>query len=156
MNATKSDTNHMQRLKQRWTAPLIDAGYTALPNAILLRQQALGLDSIDLNIIMQIASYWWSRDKLPFPSKERIAKAIGIDKSTVRKRLAGLEKGNLIRRIHRPGKYGGNDSNAYDLDPLIKAATPYALEMIQEIDAKTAAKMSKLSKKGKPILKAVN
>ena len=155
MNASKPETNHLQRLKQRWTPPLIEAGYTALPNAILLRQQALGLDSIDLNIILQIASYWWSREKLPFPSKQRIAKAIGIDKSTVRKRLAALEHGKLIRRIHRPGAYGGNDSNAYDLDPLIKAATPYALEMIQEINAKAAAKMSKLSKKGKPFLRAV-
>lgn len=153
---TNPDAEHVKRLKARWTAPLIDAGYTVIPNAILLRQQALGLDSVDLNIIAQIASYWWSPDKLPFPSKETIAKAIGVkDKSTVRKRLAALEKANLIHRIERPGRHGGNDSNAYDLNPLIKAATPYALEMIQEIEAKSAAKVAKLSKKGKPLLKAV-
>ncbi|MDA8351245.1 MAG: helix-turn-helix domain-containing protein [Pseudomonadota bacterium] len=155
--ATKPDTDHAKRLKARWSAPLIDAGYTVIPNAILLRQQALGLDSLDLNILLQIASYWWSSEKLPFPSKERIAKAIGIkDKSTVRKRLSALEKGNLIRRITRKNKHGGNDTNVYDLGPLIKAATPYALEMIQEIKAKKEAKVAKLAKKGKPELKAVS
>ena len=151
------ENKHLKRLKARWTGPLIDAGYTVIPNAILLRQQALGLDSVDLNILMQIASYWWSSNEFPFPSKERIAKAIGAkDKSTVRKRLAALEKANLIQRITRPGRHGGNDSNAYDLTPLIKAATPYAHEMIQEVAEKKAAKTAKLAKKGKPVLKAVS
>ncbi len=155
-NTPKPDAPHLKRLKERWTAPLIDAGYTVIPNAILLRQRALGLDSVDLNILLQIASHWWSRDKLPFPSKERIAKAIGVkNKSTVRKRLAALEKGQLIRRVSRPGRHGGNDTNAYDLSPLIKAATPYALEIIQEIKEKTESKVAKLAKKGKPQLKVV-
>jgi hypothetical protein len=156
LKASKTEAEHLKRLKDRWSGPLIDAGYTVIPNAILLRQQALGLDSMDLNIIAQIASYWWSREKLPFPSKGRIAKAIGIkDVSTIRKRLAAMEQGNLIRRIARPGRHGGSDSNAYDLAPLIKAATPFALEMIQDIETRTAAKEAKLSKKGRPILKSV-
>lgn len=149
--------DHTKRLKAPWSAPLIDAGYTVIPNAILLRQQALGLDSRDLNVFLQIASHWWSSEKLPFPSKERIAKAIGIkDKSTVRKRLSALEKGKLIRRVTRKNKHGGSDTNVYDLGPLIMAATPCALEMIQEIKAKKEAKVIKLAKKRKPDLKAVS
>lgn len=34
------------------------AGWTALPNVIFERQRALGLDAIDVNIILHIASYW--------------------------------------------------------------------------------------------------
>jgi hypothetical protein len=51
-NTSKPDAHHLKRLKERWTAPLIDAGYTVIPNAILLRQRALGLDSVDLNILL--------------------------------------------------------------------------------------------------------
>lgn len=145
----------LKKLEQRWTAPLIRAGYTVIPNAILLRQRAIGIDSIDLNIIAQIASYWWSKEKLPYPSKQRIADAIGIDASTVRRRLAALEKAKLVRRIQRPGTHGGNDTNLYDLSPLIAAATPFAAEMIEEIEARKLGKLAKLSKKGKPKLSVV-
>lgn len=155
MDAKNVEGSNLKKLEKRWTAPLIQAGYTVIPNAILLRQQALGLDSLDLNIIAQIASYWWSKEKLPYPSKVRIAKAIGIDPSTVRRRLARLEGGGLISRIPRKSTLGGNDTNEYDLGPLIKAATPYALEMLQEIDSKKKAKLAKLAKKGKPKLSVV-
>ena len=144
-----------KKLEQRWTVPLIRAGYTVIPNAILYRQKALGIDSVDLNIILQIASHWWSPESLPFPSKKRLAAAVNISESAVRKRLAALEKGGLLTRISRPAKHGGNDTNLYDLGPLIKEATPYAQDMLQEIKVKTAAKIAKLSKKGKPQLKVV-
>jgi predicted transcriptional regulator len=144
-----------QVLEKRWTAPLIKAGYTVLPNVIFLRQQALGLDSIDINILLQIVSYWWDPERLPFPSKGTIAKAIAIDVSTVRKRLAALEKGGLIHRVHRKNKFGGNNTNKYDLSPLIKAATPFAEEMLAQKTQHQQAKLAGLAKKGKPLLKAV-
>jgi hypothetical protein len=34
-------------------------------------QQALGLDPLDINIILHIASYWWSESGKPHPSKLR-------------------------------------------------------------------------------------
>lgn len=144
-----------RQLKERWTTPLIEAGYTVVPNAILLRTRALGLDPTDFAIIMHIASYWWSKEKLPFPSKLSLAKGIGVDPSTIRRRIARMEKGGLIKRVARKGKHGGNDSNMYDLSPLIKEATPYAQEIIEEIKERTRNKEARLAKKGKPKLVAV-
>jgi hypothetical protein len=43
-----------QQLKvneKKWTPTLMKAGWTALPNVLFERQQALGLDAIDINII---------------------------------------------------------------------------------------------------------
>ena len=37
------------------------------------KQQALGLDAVDMNIILHLTNYWWTADKLPFPSVETIA-----------------------------------------------------------------------------------
>lgn len=127
---TDAKPNQDQRLEKKWSVPLIKAGYTVIPNAILLRQQALGLDAIDLNILLLIASYWWDSDRPPYPSKMTIAKAMHIHVTTVRRRLAALEKGGLIKRNHRKNKLGGNNTNSYDFGPLIASALPYATEMI--------------------------
>ena len=74
------------------------AGWTLLPNVIFERQQALGLDPMDVNILLHLASYWWTEESKPFPSKTTIAKAIGVDPRSVQRRIARLEKGYLIRR----------------------------------------------------------
>ncbi|WP_453974338.1 hypothetical protein [Bradyrhizobium elkanii] len=65
--------------EKKWTAPLMKAGWTALPNVIFERQRALGLDAIDVNIILHIASYWWTAEGKPFPSKRTIAAAMDVE-----------------------------------------------------------------------------
>lgn len=155
MAKEKPDSTTTRQLKERWGGPLIDAGYTVIPNAILLRMQALGLDALDLAIIAHIASYWWSKEKLPFPSKASLAKGLRVDPSTIRRRIAKLEAGKLIRRVKRKGRHGGNDSNMYDLAPLIKAAEPYAKEMIQERNKSIKDKQERLARRGRPKLTAV-
>ncbi len=44
-----------------------------LPSIILEKQHALGLDAIDVNILLQLARHWWYRDNPPHPSKASIA-----------------------------------------------------------------------------------
>lgn len=141
--------------EKKWSAPLMKAGWTALPNVIFERQRALGLDAIDVNIILHIASYWWTAEGKPFPSKKTIATAMNIDPRTVQRRIAAMEAGNLIRREGRRTSAKGSDTNIYHLDGLIEAAKPYALEKIQERDAKAALRAARAARKGKPKLTVV-
>lgn len=70
MAQTKRDTSekHLRENEKKWTKPLLDAGWTMLPNVIFERQQALGLDAIDINILLHLASYWWKAGDLPVSS----------------------------------------------------------------------------------------
>jgi DNA-binding transcriptional regulator YhcF (GntR family) len=131
------------------------AGWTVLPNVLFERQKALGLDAIDVNIILHIASYWWTQEGKPHPSKKTIATAMGIEPRTVQRRIAALEAAKLIRREERRGSSNITQTNVYHLDGLIEAAKPYALEKIQEREAKAALKAARAARKGKPTLALV-
>jgi hypothetical protein len=111
----------------------MEAGWTVLPSIILEKQDALGLDAIDVNILLQLARQWWYSDNPPFPSKAAMAKCIGVDPSTIRRHIAGMEAAGFIRREKRftDRKFGGQDTNRYYFDGLIQKATPFAEEFIR-------------------------
>jgi hypothetical protein len=132
MPVTKAEQNaRLRRNEEKWSTPLMDAGWTVLPSIILEKQHALGLDAIDVNILLQLARYWWYSDNPPHPSKASIAKCIGIDASTVRRHIARMEHDGFIKREARYNKkFGGQETNTYHFDGLIKASTPHAEEFI--------------------------
>jgi predicted transcriptional regulator len=109
--------------EQKWTKPLMEAGWTLLPNVIIERQRALGIDALDVNILLHLASYWWTPDNKPHPGKKAIATAIGVDARTVQKRIAALEAAGLIRREERRISGQGSKTNVYHFDGLIKRAS---------------------------------
>lgn len=155
---TTAQTKTAQTLKtneQKWTKPLIDAGWTCLPSVIIERQQALGLDAVDINILMHLAVHWWTEDNKPHPSKGTIAAAMGMEPRSVQRRIAKLEADGLIRREERRTGKTGSLTNRYHFDGLIKEATPYALERIEEIASKKAQALARATRKGKPKLSLV-
>ena len=87
--------------EQKWSKTLMDAGWTAFPSVIIERQKALGLDAMDLNILLHLASHWWTRDNKPHPSKKTIAAAMDVTPRTVQRRIATMQKDGLIRREER-------------------------------------------------------
>jgi len=97
MKSTAAQTRitEVRHNEQKWTKPLMDAGWTVLPSVLLDRQQALGLDATDINILAHLATYWWYRDNPPHPAKGRVAAALNIDPSTVRRRIARMESISL-------------------------------------------------------------
>jgi hypothetical protein len=132
MSLRKADNiKSLRRNEKKWTKPLMTAGWTVLPSIILEKQHALGLDAVDVNILLQLAVHWWYSDNPPHPSKSTIATRIGVDPSTVRRHVAQMEKDGLIQRQKRYNPdHGGQGTNFYRFDGLIKAATPYAREAI--------------------------
>jgi predicted transcriptional regulator len=134
MAATKAQQNErLKRNEEKWSSTLMEAGWTVLPSIILEKQDALGLDAIDVNILMHLAKHWWYSNNPPHPSKAAIAKCMDIDPSTVRRHIASMEAAGFIRREKRftKRKHGGQDTNIYHFDGLIKEATPYAEELIK-------------------------
>lgn len=151
MKATESNVQPtLKENERKWTKALMDAGYAVIPAVILDRQQGLGLEPIDVNILLQLISYWWKADNLPYPSKKSIAERIGKSEKTVQRRVAKLEKAGFIQRQPRYSAAKGQLSNVYDLAGLIKEATPFAIEAVQrKEDLKTEAKERATRKKPK-------
>jgi DNA-binding MarR family transcriptional regulator len=103
----------------------MDAGWTALPSVIIENQRQLGLEPLDLNIVVYLASKWWTAEGKPFPSKTTMAKAMNVHPRTIQKHVAALEGAGYIRREERRTDTGSR-TNIYHLDGLIEAAAPFA------------------------------
>jgi DNA-binding Lrp family transcriptional regulator len=147
-------SSEISEVEKKWSKPLADAGWTAIPSVIFERQHALGLDALDINIILHLAGFWWKAGRDPHPSKATIAAAIGVDPRTVQRRIAKLEGAGFITRTGRTTKKRGTSTNLYSFSGLIKAATPYALERIQE-KARRMTEATERAKRKRPQLKVV-
>jgi len=155
-NATKETPSQGLRVNERkWTKELMAGGWTVIPNIIVERQRVLGLDAIDINILMHLACYWWTPDNKPHPAKSTIAGAMHVHPRTVQRRIAEMGKSGFIRREERrvPGK--GSNTNVYHFDGLINAAIPYAAEKVQEIAEREAQRKARAARKGKARLRLV-
>jgi hypothetical protein len=148
----KADNDRLRRNEEKWSRALMDAGWTVLPSIILEKQHALGLDAVDVNILLQLARYWWFSDRPPFPSKATIAECMNIDPSTVRKRIARMERDGLMHREYRfNSKKGGQEANAYHFTGLIKAAMPFAKEALHTREQRKSEDAYRRRRK-KPVL----
>jgi DNA replication protein DnaD len=114
---------------KKWTQTVLDPGFTWVPNVLLLKQEELGLDSVDLNILLQLACHWWKSESPPYLSKKTIARRIGRDPSTVRRRITNLVARGFIDRIRRNGKDRAQRVNAYSLKPLVLKLHPFAVAL---------------------------
>lgn len=112
-----------RELEKKWGKVLIREGWTPIPNIILQNQRRLGLDAQDFALIMVIASHWWVSERLPFPSKKRMATYLDLSTRQIQRRLKGLEDAGLLKRNFRPGT-----STIYSLEPLIEEAENIAKE----------------------------
>lgn len=149
-----STGSESKSVEKKWTKPLADAGWTAIPDVIFQRQNALGLDALDINIILHLASYWWNAGNDPYPSKTTIATAIGVNARTVQRHIAKLEVAGFVKRTARSSKKGGRLTNQYSLAGLIKEATPFALERIEE-KKKRMSEATERAKRRRPVLSVV-
>lgn len=142
-------------LEEKWSPELIEAGWTVLPAALIEHQRALGIDAIDINIILHLANRWWTADNRPMPSKNSIAEAMHIDPSTVRRRIQAMEKAGFIQREERRVSKVGSKTNIYHLDGLIEHLKPFAAEMVTKKKERMAEREARYAKRGRPKLALV-
>jgi len=77
----------------------ISAGFQVVPNVLIRAQSRLGLDPVDLAILLNITLHWWRTDELPYPQPKVIAHRIGVSTRTVERRLEDLEKRGFLSRL---------------------------------------------------------
>lgn len=145
-SAEKTGPTTLRTNERKWGKELLAAGWTMVPSVVLERQQALGLDAVDINILLHIARHWWLPENLPFPSKKAIADCMAIHPRTVQRRIAAMEGGGLIKRIKR-SNHLGQRSNFYDLSGLIDEAKPYAAEALRTRKANREERASRRTRK---------
>ena len=95
------------------------AGYQLVPNVLFRAQKKLGLDAVDVVILLNLSLHWWSPTNLPFPPPAAIANRMGLSRRTVERRIKNLEKKELIRRT--PSQVEGvPQRRRYELGGLVE------------------------------------
>jgi hypothetical protein len=145
MNPLPKPTSAENRkaLTMKWGEEIMSVGFTAVPDILLKRMAVLNITPMEMIVILQILSYWWSADQLPFPSKATIAAAIGCGEKTVQRAISSLVRLKIIRRQLRPRHADRNESNIYDFAPLIEILKP---EAVKEAAAQEEHRENKLSR----------
>ena len=108
------------KIQEKWGSAL-DAGFQVLPNILIRAQNQLGLDPVDLVVLLNLTSHWWEKEDLPFIAPSRIAKRMDVSTRTVERHLKRLEKKGFLRRCKPRRSEDGLYTRAYDLQPLVIA-----------------------------------
>jgi len=131
--APKAAPDSQLRMNERkWSKALMAAGYTVVPYVLLDRQDELKLSPVELNVLMQLANYWWQADNLPHPSKASLAKRMGVSPKTVQRAIRRLQAAGFINRKYRyHSTTRGQLTTIYEFEGLIAALKPLGK---QELD----------------------
>lgn len=151
----KEPAAQLRMNERKWTKALMAAGFTVVPYVILDRQDAIGLNPVEVNVLMLLANHWWQADNLPRPSKRGLAKRMGVSEKTVQRAIKRLEAAKFIKRKYRYDPVTrAQQPNFYDFSGLIAAAQPYAEEERERRKAYESEQVSRGNRK-KPKLRLV-
>jgi len=148
--AQKVDSNQkkLRANEVKWGVELVEAGWTMIPSTILEHQAALGLDPVDMNILLQLARYWWRADNPPHPAIKTIAACIKKSPSTVQRRITKLKNSGLIEVEHRfDDRHHGQKTSNYRFTGLIDEATRFARLALEEKETAKSHKAARLKLK---------
>ncbi len=114
-----------RRLVQRYGAPLLGGGYTALPTYAYVYYARLGVTEAELVFIAQLCTYWWStRD--PYPGEGAIAARMGKTVRTIQGYIRSLGEKGLLHIHTRYSAHGRQHTNRYDVRPFFAAVEDLA------------------------------
>ncbi len=105
-------------LWEKWGSALRQ-GFVQFPTVLLRRQAELGIDAVQLVVLLQLIASWWDKDDAPYPSTQTMASRMGLSVRTVQRSLKELEaKGLLRRKPATESNDGASLVTRYDLQPL--------------------------------------
>ena len=111
-------TEQPRVIQEKWGQAL-RAGFQVVPNVLIRAQSALGLDAIDVVILLNLTAHWWEKKDRPYISPARIATRMHVTTRTVERHLLKLEQKEFIRRC-TPKRTNGIYIRHYDLQPLVQ------------------------------------
>lgn len=143
-------------LTQKWGANVIESGYTVIPSIVLRAQRRLHLDSTQMVVLFHLLDFWWKPGDMPWPSKAKIAKRMGVSEKTVQRAMSAMEEEGLLTRKTRYHSHGGRTSNIYDLKRLVERLKKLAGDLREAEDEATEIVESSLKPSLKTKLKNKN
>jgi predicted transcriptional regulator len=99
----------------------------ATPYVLLLNQKRLGLNSEDVNVLLNLFAHWHSPDRMPFPRTRTIAKRMGVSERTVHRVMKRLIDRGFIAKEHRK-RY---TAQRYDITGIKSALQQLAEERLE-------------------------
>lgn len=118
----------------KWGAEVMDQGHCIVPSLVFRAQRRLGLSGMQLAVLLQLASFWWENDKLPFPKKGTLAERLNVSEKQIQRIVKELEQAGLVAR-HTRKNHRGQQSNFYDLSGLVAKLKELAPEFARAKDA---------------------
>lgn len=123
-----------------WGKAVYRHGYAGIPSILIQAQRRLGLNPIQMNIVIQLLDYWHEPSRKPFPAKKELAKRIGVTDKTIQNNIRLLEKAGIIQRQQRKTASGDWNSNIYHLDGLVEKVKAFEPEFASEKKRRKEAK----------------
>jgi hypothetical protein len=102
-------------ITDKWGRAL-DGGFQVIPNVLIRAQSHLGLDAIDLVVLLNMNMHWWKKGDFPFPRATIIASRMGVNKRTIQRRIEKLVKLGFLKRLPLTPE---ENVRRYDLDGLV-------------------------------------
>ena len=133
--------------EKKWGKDVMALGFCIVPSLLLRAQNRLGLNPTQLAVLMQLADFWWDRERKPFPSKAVLAERLGLSSRQVQRHIADLETAGLVERVERRAQHGGKLTNLYDLSGLVRRLKKLEPEFREVEDAAKRARRA-VSKRG--------
>lgn len=110
----------------RFGDPILQAGFTAVPNLILDYYAELGISLPEMMFSIHVWQYWWTKD-LPYPSLQQIAPKMGIERRQISRHVESLKKKGYLKVTERQLPGQGQVASEYDFSPLLQAVLQLAL-----------------------------
>lgn len=131
-----------------WGKPVLAHGYAGIPSILIQAQRRLGINAMQMNIIVQLLDYWFEPSRKPFPSKRDLAKRMGVAEKTIQNNIRDLEKAGYIQRELRKTAAGDYNSNIYHLDGLVAKVQALEPEFAKEKKERREARENLHTPKG--------
>lgn len=99
--AKLNDTTY--EIRARWGSAL-DEGFLAIPSVLLRKQSEIGLSTSEMITLLNVLSYWWRADGLPFPGTSSLAQRMGTTTRTIERNLNQLLEKGLLKKVVKDGR----------------------------------------------------
>jgi len=136
-----------QKSEQKWGKNVMKIGFSIVPSLLLRAQRRLGLNPTQLAVLIQLADYWWDKERNPYPSKKGLSERLGLSERQLQRHIAELEKAGFVQRIERFANHNGKQTNFYDLSGLVEKLQKLEPEF-REVQEKTKAMKKGVERRG--------
>lgn len=117
-------------VEDKWDFDFRKNGFSVLPNQVFYINQFLSasqkLSATELLLILNLLTWWWKKDSLPFPSKNLLAERLGLSARQVQRAIKTLEEKQMLRSIPR-FENGRQKTNQYDLSLFVELVKQYVV-----------------------------